>query len=197
MGIPHYRDARMQHCPIQVPPPALRLAMCSFSAKAEGASFRLFPDVGSALIPHTEDTPDKVGEGPANHAHHSLPGCRGHLANHRTKEGGKEKMRWCFETTCQHMVRATSPSQTETRADPYENLLFCFSDSRLMRQLKSQRRTDKEARAQISQGNLLLWVSGSSFAASAVGDRSLMWVCHITGTPGCSTANAPNWHSLG
>ena len=25
-------------------------------------------------------------------------------------------------------------------------------------------------------------------SASAVGDRSLMWVCHITGTPGCSTA---------
>ena len=33
--------------------------------------------------------------------------------------------------------------------------------------------------------------------ASAVGDKSLMWVCHITGTPGCSTANVHNQHSLG
>ena len=51
----------------------------------------LFPDHGSALIPLTEDTPDKVGEWPANHSHCSLPGCRGHLANHFGREGGKRK----------------------------------------------------------------------------------------------------------
>ena len=28
-------------------------------------------------------------------------------------------------------------------------------------------------------------------------DRSLMWVCHITGTPRCSTANVHNRHSFG
>ena len=51
----------------------------------------LFPDRGNALISHTEHTPDEVGEGSANHAHCSLPGCRGHLANHRAREGGKRK----------------------------------------------------------------------------------------------------------
>ena len=54
----------------------------------------LIPDLGSALIPHTEDTLDDVGEWPANHAHGSLPGCRGHLANHRARDGGKEKTHW-------------------------------------------------------------------------------------------------------
>ena len=48
----------------------------------------LFPDHGSALVPLTEDT---VGGWPANHAHGSLPGCRGHLANHVAREGGKGK----------------------------------------------------------------------------------------------------------
>ena len=56
----------------------------------------LFPDHGSVLIPLTEDTPDKVGEWPANHAHSSIPGCRGHLANYRAREGGKDKMLWCL-----------------------------------------------------------------------------------------------------
>ena len=32
---------------------------------------------------------------------------------------------------------------------------------------------------------------------SAVGNRSLMWPCHITGTPGCSTPKVDNQHSLG
>ena len=32
---------------------------------------------------------------------------------------------------------------------------------------------------------------------SAVGDRSLMWPRHITGTPGCSTPKVDNQHSLG
>ena len=32
---------------------------------------------------------------------------------------------------------------------------------------------------------------------SAVGDRSLMWSYHITGTPGCSTPKVDNQHSLG
>ena len=45
----------------------------------------LFPDLGNLFIPLTEDTPDDVGEWPANHAHGSLPGCRGHLANYRAK----------------------------------------------------------------------------------------------------------------
>ena len=58
----------------------------------------LIPDLGSALIPLTEDTPDEVGGWPANHAHGSLPGCRGHLANYRAREGGKRKrsgvLRW-------------------------------------------------------------------------------------------------------
>ena len=66
----------------------------------------LLPDDGSALIPLTEDTPDKVEEWPANHAHGSLPGCRRHLANHRAREGGKGKTLRCFETRCQRMVRA-------------------------------------------------------------------------------------------
>ena len=56
----------------------------------------LFQDHGSALIPHTEDTQDKVGEWPANHAHSSLPGCRGRLANHRAREGGKGKTLRCL-----------------------------------------------------------------------------------------------------
>ena len=30
----------------------------------------------------------------------------------------------------------------------------------------------------------------ASLTASAVGDRSLMWVCHITRTPGCSTSSS-------
>ena len=30
-------------------------------------------------------------------AYGSKPGCRGHLANYRTREGGKEKMLWCCE----------------------------------------------------------------------------------------------------
>ena len=33
--------------------------------------------------------------------------------------------------------------------------------------------------------------------ASVVGDRSLMWAYHITGTPGCSTPKADNQHSMG
>ena len=33
----------------------------------------------------------------ACHAHSSVPGCRGHLANYRTREGGKEKMLWCCD----------------------------------------------------------------------------------------------------
>ena len=56
----------------------------------------LFPDHGSALIPNKEDTPDEVGEWPANHADSTLPGCRGHLANHRAREGGKGKTPWCL-----------------------------------------------------------------------------------------------------
>ena len=32
---------------------------------------------------------------------------------------------------------------------------------------------------------------------TAVGDRSLMWPYHITGTPGCSTPKVDNQHSLG
>ena len=53
----------------------------------------------------------------------------------------------------------------------------------------------REARAQINQGNLLPWICGlPPYSFTAAGDRSLMWV---TGTPGCSTANAPNRHSLG
>ena len=39
----------------------------------------------------------------------------------------------------------------------------------------------------ISQGNLLPWRCGPPYSFQ-LGDRSLMWVCHITGTPGCSTA---------
>ena len=37
----------------------------------------------------------------------------------------------------------------------------------------------------------------ASLTASAVGDRSLMWAYHITGTPGCSTPKVDNQHSLG
>ena len=51
----------------------------------------LFPDLGGVRIPLTEDTPDNVGLWHANHAHGSIPGCRGHLANYRAREGGKER----------------------------------------------------------------------------------------------------------
>ena len=37
----------------------------------------------------------------------------------------------------------------------------------------------------------------ASLTASAVGDKSLMWVCHITRTPGCSTPSVHNQHSPG
>ena len=37
-----------------------------------------------------------------------------------------------------------------------------------------------------SQGNLVTLGKRPPLQLSAVGDRSLMWVCHITGTPGCS-----------
>ena len=64
----------------------------------------LFPDLDDALIPLTEDIPDNVGEWPANHSHGSKPGCRGHLANYRAREGGKEKAQlenvyraWCVQ----------------------------------------------------------------------------------------------------
>ena len=64
----------------------------------------LFPDLGNALIPLTEDIPDDVGEWPANHAHGSIPGCRGHLANYRAREGGKKKklktLSLCVSTWC-------------------------------------------------------------------------------------------------
>ena len=66
----------------------------------------LFPDLGDALISLTEDTPDDVGEWPANHAHGSLPGCRGHLANHRAREGGKKRRTGVPEPKCRQMVRA-------------------------------------------------------------------------------------------
>ena len=80
-----------------------------------------------------------------------------------------------------------SQSQTDTRADPYENLLFCFPDSR--EQIKKLGRISTKATCYLGYA--------APLTASAVGDRSLMSVCHITGTPGCSTANAPNRHSLG
>ena len=61
----------------------------------------LLPDLGDALIPLTEDTPDDVGEWPANHAHGIIPGCRGHLANYRAREGGKKKdTKVSLEPTC-------------------------------------------------------------------------------------------------
>ena len=63
----------------------------------------LFPDLGNVLIPLTQDTPDDVGEWPANHAHGSLPGCRERLANYRAREGGKEKKLWCCDG-CKRMV---------------------------------------------------------------------------------------------
>ena len=67
--------------------------------------------------------------------------------------------------------------------------LYCFPDSQLMRQLKSQRRGTTKANRYLG--------CAAPRTASAVGDKSLMWVCHITGTPGCSTANVHNQHSLG
>ena len=56
-----------------------------------------------------------------------------------------------------------------------------------MRQLKSQRRGTTKATRYLG--------CAASLTASAVGDRSLVWVCHVTGTPGCSTANVRNQHS--
>ena len=66
----------------------------------------LFPDLGDALIPLTEDILDNVGYWPANHAHGSIPGCRGHLANYRAREGGKKKKAQGFEPVRQCVVCA-------------------------------------------------------------------------------------------
>ena len=67
----------------------------------------VFRDLGNASSPYTEDTPDEVREWPANHAPSSSPGCRGHLADHRAREGGEEiDALESFEPACQHMVHA-------------------------------------------------------------------------------------------
>ena len=83
----------------------------------------LFPDLGDALIPLTEDTPDDVGEWPANHAHGSIPGCRGHLANYRTREGGKKEKAQGFEPVRERVVCAMkcggAPSQPADNHQPY------------------------------------------------------------------------------
>ena len=63
----------------------------------------LFPDLGNALISLTFDILDNVGEWPANHAHGSIPGCRGHLANYRAREGRKEKKLWCCDDVVMHL----------------------------------------------------------------------------------------------
>ena len=56
----------------------------------------LLPDLGDALIPLTEDTPDNVGEWPANHAHGSIPCPRQHTMLQRASrqlqgQGGRER----------------------------------------------------------------------------------------------------------
>ena len=48
-----------------------------------------------------------------------------------------------------------------------------------------------------AQGNFVTLGVRSLLTASALGDRSLMWAYHITGTPGCSTPKADKKHSLG
>ena len=98
------RTAEVTICKIseRLPDRPRQLPLHSLTAEPEGGN-----DHGSALISHTEDTPDKVGEWPANHAHSSLPGCRRHLANHRAREGGKRKIALVsFEPTCRHVVCA-------------------------------------------------------------------------------------------
>ena len=70
---------------------------------------------------------------------------------------------------------------------------FCFLESRLMRHSSHEGEC-----AGADQPRQLCYLGyAAPLTASAVGDRSLMWVCHITGTPGCSTANVLIRHSLG
>ena len=45
----------------------------------------------------SQRTPHDVEEWPANHAHGSLPGCRGHLANYRGQAGREKEKLWCPE----------------------------------------------------------------------------------------------------
>ena len=55
----------------------------------------LIPDLGSALVPLTEDTPDDVGEWPAE------------ASRQPQGQGGREKeMARVFEPVRQHVVRA-------------------------------------------------------------------------------------------
>ena len=75
----------------------------------------LIPDLGSALISLTEDTPDDVGEWPANHAHASIPGLQ-RASRQLEGQGGREKEKaQVFEPVRQHVVRAVksggAPSQ--------------------------------------------------------------------------------------
>ena len=144
----------------------------------------LFPDLGNALIPLTEDTPDNAGEWPANHTHGSILGCRGHLANHRAREGGKKKTLRCLLSL--HVSRGACnevwwrpyptnlPPPPQHSPTPVHTYLICFF---------------------LNQGNFVTLVYAPPLQPQLWG-TGLMWVCHITGTPGCSTPNIHNHHSL-
>ena len=62
-----------------------------------------------------------------------------------------------------------------------------------------QQHTSQPTRAYFScaQCNIVTLGSRLPIQPSAVGDRSLMWPYHITGTPGCSTPKVDNQHYLG
>ena len=117
----------------------------------------LIQDLGDALIPLTEGILDDVGEWLANHAHGSLTGCRGHLANQRDRVGGKEKEALVSEMRWQRMVRAMmgggAPYQPTHNHHPITDRHQSGHVSGLLFEVF----TKEKARAQISQSNLLAW----------------------------------------
>ena len=99
------RTAEVTICTIseRLPDRPRQLPLHSLTAEAEGGNLCCSRATAVPSIPNRRH-PDKVGEWPANHAHSSLPGCRGHLANHRAREGGKRKrfrsLSLCVGTWC-------------------------------------------------------------------------------------------------
>ena len=120
VATPHYRDARMQHSPMQclsytaprvgklcglsrsrsaLSPVRLRerprhYRCCPFQQKLREVTCAV---PGPRRCPHSPHRrhPGQRGLMACQPSHGSVPGCREHLANYRAREGGKEKMRWC------------------------------------------------------------------------------------------------------
>ena len=90
---------------------------------------------------------------------------------------------------CKHQCTFHRPTPERTRV---RTTFFGIPDSRRMRH--SSHEGESTGASQPRQLRYLGYAA--PLAASAVGDRSLMWPCHITGTPRCSTAIVHNQHSL-